>query len=154
MNKRELVNWLENKKQEVLRANDAYYEETIKKEQERLLQERKFYEMAQKVQQCLNQAVQIWSDWKRANDDNKNMRIDLGYNDVTRSLYSLTRSEDEVAKRLHISTVAEGIETAEHVQLMREMHCDYGQGYYYSKPIPAERFTKTFLIPNAQSAEL
>ena len=41
MNKRELVNWLENKKQEVLRANDAYYEETIKKEQERLLQERK-----------------------------------------------------------------------------------------------------------------
>ena len=60
----------------------------------------------------------------------------------------------EVAKRLHISTVAEGIETAEHVQLMREMHCDYGQGYYYSKPIPAERFTKTFLLPNAQSAEL
>ena len=100
MNKRELVNWLENKKQEVLRANDAYYEETIKKEQERLLQERKFYEMAQKVQQCLNQAVQIWSDWKRANDDNNNMRIDLGYCDVTRSLYSLTRSEDEVAKRL------------------------------------------------------
>ena len=60
----------------------------------------------------------------------------------------------DVAKRLHISTVAEGIETAEHVQLMQEMHCDYGQGYYYSKPIPAERFTKTFLIPNAQSAEL
>ena len=28
----------------------------------------------------------------------------------------------DVAKRLHISTVAEGIETAEHVQLMREMH--------------------------------
>lgn len=35
----------------------------------------------------------------------------------------------EVAKRLHISTVAEGIETAEHVRLMQEMHCDYGQGY-------------------------
>lgn len=57
----------------------------------------------------------------------------------------------EVAKRLHISTVAEGIETADHVQLMKEMLCDYGQGYYYSKPIPAERFTKTFLMPNAST---
>ena len=51
----------------------------------------------------------------------------------------------EVAKRLHISTVAEGIETSEHVQLMQEMRCDYGQGYYYSRPIPAAEFTDTFL---------
>ena len=51
----------------------------------------------------------------------------------------------EVAKRLKISTVAEGIETADHVQMMQEMHCDYGQGYYYSKPISAEEFTKSFL---------
>lgn len=51
----------------------------------------------------------------------------------------------EAAKRLKISTVAEGIETADHVQMMQEMHCDYGQGYYYSKPISAEEFTKSFL---------
>ena len=51
----------------------------------------------------------------------------------------------EVAKRLHISTVAEGIETSEHVQLMQEMRCDYGQGYYYSRPIPAAEFTDIFL---------
>lgn len=51
----------------------------------------------------------------------------------------------EMARRMHISTVAEGIETAEDVELMREMHCNYGQGYYYSRPIPAEEFTKTFL---------
>lgn len=51
----------------------------------------------------------------------------------------------EVAKRLHISTVAEGIETADHVRLMQEMGCDYGQGYYYSRPVPAEEFTATFL---------
>lgn len=51
----------------------------------------------------------------------------------------------EVAKRLHISTVAEGIETENHAELMREMGCDYGQGYYYSRPIPAAEFTDTFL---------
>ena len=55
----------------------------------------------------------------------------------------------EVAKRLNISTVAEGIETEAHAQLMREMHCDYGQGYYYSRPIPAGEFTNTFLHSDA-----
>lgn len=54
----------------------------------------------------------------------------------------------EVAKRLHITTVAEGIETADDVRLMQELNCDYGQGYYYSKPIPAEKFTQTFLRSN------
>ena len=28
---------------------------------------------------------------------------------------------------------AEGIETESHSQLMRDMHCDYGQGYFYSR---------------------
>lgn len=54
----------------------------------------------------------------------------------------------EVAKRLHIVTVAEGIETEDHAQLMREMRCDYGQGYYYSQPIPASEFTDMFLYSN------
>lgn len=51
----------------------------------------------------------------------------------------------EVAKRLHISTVAEGVETEAHEQLIRDIRCDYGQGYYYSRPIPAAEFTETFL---------
>lgn len=55
----------------------------------------------------------------------------------------------EVAKRLHISTVAEGVETEDHVRLMQKMGCDYGQGYYYSRPIPAAEFTDTFLKTNA-----
>lgn len=54
----------------------------------------------------------------------------------------------EVAQRLHISTVAEGIETEDHAHLMWELHCDYGQGYYYSRPIPAAEFTDTFLQNN------
>lgn len=56
----------------------------------------------------------------------------------------------EVAKRLNITTVAEGIETESHSQLMRDMHCDYGQGYFYSRPIPANEFTKKFLQHNVQ----
>jgi diguanylate cyclase (GGDEF)-like protein/PAS domain S-box-containing protein len=39
---------------------------------------------------------------------------------------------------LGLDVIAEGIENAEALQLLREFHCPYGQGYYFSKPVPAE----------------
>ncbi len=36
--------------------------------------------------------------------------------------------------------VAEGAETKEQVDALREMGCDYIQGYYFSKPLPEEEF--------------
>lgn len=45
-----------------------------------------------------------------------------------------------MAKKLHIVTVAEGIESREHVDLLRAAGCDIVQGYYYAKPMPVERF--------------
>lgn len=50
-----------------------------------------------------------------------------------------------LAKKLGIKTVAEGVETKESEDVIRSMSCDYGQGYYYSKPIPAVEFRKKFL---------
>lgn len=47
-----------------------------------------------------------------------------------------------MAKSLNLSTVAEGVETQEHVNLLKEMGCDQLQGYFFSKPIPKEEFTK------------
>ncbi|CDQ08856.1 Response regulator receiver modulated diguanylate cyclase/phosphodiesterase [Acidithiobacillus ferrivorans] len=37
-------------------------------------------------------------------------------------------------------TVAEGIETAEQHALLLALHCDEGQGYYFSPPVPAGEF--------------
>ena len=50
-----------------------------------------------------------------------------------------------MARQLGIKTVAEGIENQASEELMRSMSCDYGQGYYYSKPIPAREFQEKFL---------
>lgn len=58
-----------------------------------------------------------------------------------------------LAKELNIRTVAEGVETQENEQMMIELDCDYGQGYYYSKPIPADRFLDEFLLPFTQRTE-
>jgi EAL domain-containing protein (putative c-di-GMP-specific phosphodiesterase class I) len=46
--------------------------------------------------------------------------------------------------------VAEGVETYEMVKALEELGCDYLQGYYYSKPIPAEQYLQ-FLERNANT---
>lgn len=50
-----------------------------------------------------------------------------------------------LAKKLSIATVIEGIETGEQAAFVKSIGCDQGQGYYYSKPISAEQFTKEIL---------
>lgn len=47
-----------------------------------------------------------------------------------------------IAKSFGLSVVAEGIEDAATLQALRELECDYAQGYYISKPLPADEFVK------------
>lgn len=61
------------------------------------------------------------------------------------SQYEVMFSIFAMAKKLGIETVTEGVETKEDQELIISMGCDYAQGYYYSKPIPAEDFRNTFL---------
>lgn len=51
----------------------------------------------------------------------------------------------QLSKSLHISTVAEGVETKEDESLIRSLGCDIGQGYLYSRPIPAEEFGRKYM---------
>ena len=48
----------------------------------------------------------------------------------------------EMAKKLNLEVVCEGVETKEHVEFLRGIGCDYAQGYYYSKPVPQEEFDR------------
>jgi EAL domain-containing protein (putative c-di-GMP-specific phosphodiesterase class I)/GGDEF domain-containing protein len=45
-----------------------------------------------------------------------------------------------MAKSLGLSTVAEGVETAEQLELLKSMGCDQIQGYFFSRPLPAIDF--------------
>ncbi|MDE2132691.1 MAG: EAL domain-containing protein, partial [Betaproteobacteria bacterium] len=45
-----------------------------------------------------------------------------------------------MAHKLGLRVVAEGIETAEQRDFLKAAGCDFGQGYFYSKPLPAEAF--------------
>ncbi|MBL8270374.1 putative bifunctional diguanylate cyclase/phosphodiesterase [Steroidobacter sp.] len=52
---------------------------------------------------------------------------------------AIVRGVLAMAKQLGIDTIAEGIETVEQLECLREMGCHRGQGYYFSKPIPTEQ---------------
>lgn len=51
----------------------------------------------------------------------------------------------KLSRMLSISTVVEGVETREHESLVKHMGCDYGQGYLYSCPVPAEKFMEEYM---------
>lgn len=44
-----------------------------------------------------------------------------------------------LAKSLGMTVIAEGIETKGQMNRLKELGCNYGQGYYFSKAIPAEQ---------------
>ena len=48
----------------------------------------------------------------------------------------------KLAKNMNLETVAEGVETSEQVQRLKELEVDFLQGYYYSKPLEKSEFEK------------
>ena len=46
----------------------------------------------------------------------------------------------DLAKKLNMKIVAEGIESREQVEFLTEQECDLIQGYFYSKPMPISEF--------------
>jgi EAL domain-containing protein (putative c-di-GMP-specific phosphodiesterase class I) len=47
-----------------------------------------------------------------------------------------------IAQYLKLRVVAEGVETLEELEILVSRHCEAAQGYYFSRPVPAEQFTK------------
>jgi EAL domain-containing protein (putative c-di-GMP-specific phosphodiesterase class I) len=56
-----------------------------------------------------------------------------------------------MAHTLGLNVIAEGIETEDQLQLLIDSGCDYAQGYYFSKPLPADDFID--LLDNSQKID-
>lgn len=68
-----------------------------------------------------------------------------------------------MAKDLQLEVVAEGIETVQQYAFLKEIGCDVGQGYLFSRPVPEAAFTRycetperiyASLAPEAERSEL
>ena len=60
------------------------------------------------------------------------------------------RNTIRMIKELGLEIVVEGVENQEYVDYLTEQHCDYLQGYFYSKPIPDRDFLELLRRENAQ----
>ncbi len=63
---------------------------------------------------------------------------DLGHDPNDRAIVSAII---RMAQALGMRTTAEGVETAEQLAYLREQGCDEAQGYFLSRPMPAEQLT-------------
>ena len=53
---------------------------------------------------------------------------------------SFVKTIIDLAHLLNVNIVAEGVETEEQLKILRELGCDEWQGYFFSKPVPADEF--------------
>ena len=82
-------------------------------------------------------------------------KFDIDYLKVDRSFVmdmesnagarTITEAIIGMAHKLGLHVIAEGIETAGQLALLKAAGCDYGQGYLFSKPLPAEEFEAAFV---------
>jgi EAL domain-containing protein (putative c-di-GMP-specific phosphodiesterase class I) len=59
----------------------------------------------------------------------------------------IVRTIVDLARVLGMDVVAEGIETPEQEALLRQLGCRFGQGYLFSRPVPAEIITRMLRLP-------
>ncbi|MBR2798674.1 MAG: amino acid permease [Clostridia bacterium] len=60
----------------------------------------------------------------------------------------------DIADYLRVPVVAEGVETEEQLLALKALGCDYVQGYYFSKPVPAAEFERFLVERGKESAEI
>ena len=58
----------------------------------------------------------------------------------------------DIAGHLHVPVVAEGVETIEQLEGLREIGCAFVQGYFFSPPVPPEQFAALLTAPEAPGA--
>ena len=77
-----------------------------------------------------------------------NLKIDISFiREITTDTdtASIVTAIIAMAHTLNLKTIAEGIETEEQWKFLRLLRCDMGQGYYISKPLPAEDAVKLLI---------
>ncbi|MDK1023573.1 MAG: EAL domain-containing protein [Gammaproteobacteria bacterium] len=75
------------------------------------------------------------------------LKIDRSFiMDIQKNLddLAITQAIIAMAQNLRLKVLAEGVETIEQLQILRDAGCDYIQGYYYSQALPADEI-QTFI---------
>lgn len=74
------------------------------------------------------------------------LKIDKSFlpdeNDSDSQKYVMLKHIIALAQDIGLACIAEGVESAEQVRLLKENNCFFAQGFYFDKPMPVEDFEK------------
>jgi diguanylate cyclase (GGDEF)-like protein/PAS domain S-box-containing protein len=76
------------------------------------------------------------------------LKIDIAFiRDVTSNVddAAITKAIIDMAHTLKLVVVAEGVETARQLDFLRTNHCDQIQGFYFSRPVPADELEEMLI---------
>ena len=77
------------------------------------------------------------------------LKIDMVFlsktDDIKKSS-TILRSIVEMANKLEMPQITEGVETQEQFDMLKDMGCKLFQGYFFSKPVPLDEFEKLPLV--------
>ncbi len=94
---------------------------------------------------------QVWMDDFGSGYSSLNMLKDFQFNELKLDLRFLSSFSDrsrwiltsviQMAKEIDIHTLAEGVETEEQFQYLRNIGCEKVQGYFFGRPLPYDEIT-------------
>jgi diguanylate cyclase (GGDEF)-like protein len=65
---------------------------------------------------------------------------------------AIVHSTIVLAHSLQLEVIAEGVENSQQLLVLQELGCDQVQGFHFSRPVPAEKFSR-FLCPRVPAVE-
>ncbi|MEI6429258.1 MAG: EAL domain-containing protein [Pseudanabaena sp. ELA607] len=78
-----------------------------------------------------------------------NLKIDRSFVnqlDLSNNEYHVVNTIIHLSKQLGLSVTAEGIETQEQLECLRQLDCEFGQGYLFAKPLSAAEVKRKYLL--------
>ncbi len=76
------------------------------------------------------------------------LKIDMGFFEesaIPGRGENIIASVMRMAKWLDLPTIAEGVESADQVDFLREIGCEHIQGYFYARPMPVEEYEELIM---------
>ena len=71
------------------------------------------------------------------------LKLDMGFirSELAKPVeQSILNDVINMAHRMHLNVVAEGVETSDQEKRLKVLGCDYAQGYFFAKPMPVTEF--------------
>ncbi|SFT61466.1 diguanylate cyclase (GGDEF) domain-containing protein [Selenomonas sp. GACV-9] len=120
--------------------------------------------MQGEIQKFHDAGYQVWMDDFGSGYSSLNVLKDYHFDEIKLDMMFLSSFNDrsqailtstvDMAKKIGIQTLAEGVETEEQFEFLRSIGCEKVQGYFFGKPLPYQESIDNIISKGLQIADL